>query len=122
MKWQFSDGMPIYSQIVSGLTMAIVSGELKAGERLKSVRDMAVDVGVNPNTMQRALGEMERNGLVYSQRTSGRFVTEDKGKIENAKKAIAQEKITSFLDSMTKLGYSRDEIALMLSGEKGGQE
>ena len=122
MKWQFSDGMPIYSQIVSGLTMAIVSGELKAGERLKSVRDMAVDAGVNPNTMQRALGEMERNGLVYSQRTSGRFVTEDKGKIENAKKAIAQEKITNFLDSMTKLGYSRDEIALMLSGEEGGQE
>lgn len=122
MKWRFSDGAPIYSQIVSQLTAAIVSGELAAGQKLESVRDMAMEAGVNPNTMQRALGELEREGLVYSRRTSGRFVAEDDSVIKDAKNALARERITDFLDLMTKLGYGRDEIASMISGEEGGKE
>ena len=77
MKWQFSNDAPIYSQLIEQIKVGIVSGAFPPGERLPSVRDLATEAGVNPNTMQRALAELERDGLVYSQRTAGRFVTED---------------------------------------------
>ena len=77
MKWQFSNSAPIYAQLIEQIKMAIVSGEFPAGERLPSVRELAAETGVNPNTMQRAMTELERDGLVYSQRTAGRFVTEN---------------------------------------------
>ena len=73
--------------------------------------------GVNPNTMQRALTELERDGLVYSQRTAGRFVTEDKAMIETAKRALAERHINAFLDAMTRLGYRREEVISMLRQE-----
>jgi DNA-binding transcriptional regulator YhcF (GntR family) len=79
MNWQFDNDMPIYSQLVGQIKQRIVAGVFPPGERLPSVRDLATDAGVNPNTMQRALQELERNGLVFSQRTAGRFVTEDHG-------------------------------------------
>ena len=74
MKWQFSNDAPIYSQLIAQIKVGIVSGAFPPGERLPSVRDLATEAGVNPNTMQRALTELERDGLVYSQRTTGRFV------------------------------------------------
>ena len=77
MKWQFSNDAPIYSQLIHQIQVGIVSGAFPPGQRLPSVRDLATEAGVNPNTMQRALAELERDGLVYSQRTAGRFVTED---------------------------------------------
>ena len=77
MKWQFSADAPIYAQLVTQIQVGIVSGAFPPGDRLPSVRDLATEAGVNPNTMQRALTELERDGLVYSQRTAGRFVTED---------------------------------------------
>ena len=77
MLWKFDSSAPIYSQLVRHIQEAIVSGEFTPGDRLPSVRDMAMEAGVNPNTMQRALTELERDGLVYSQRTAGRFVTEN---------------------------------------------
>ena len=79
-----------------------------------SVRDMAAEAGVNPNTMQRALQELEREGMVYSQRTSGRYVTEDIQVIERAKKRFAEEQIRRFLEAMRKLGYQQEEIISML--------
>ena len=112
--------MPIYSQLVEQIKLGIVSGIFKPGERLASVRDMAMEAGVNPNTMQRALQELEREGMVYSQRTSGRFVTEDEAVIDNAKKNLAEEQIKSFLEAMSKLGYGRDEIISLL--EENGKE
>ena len=120
MDWNFKSDLPIYSQLVEQIKLGIVSGIFKPGERLASVRDMAMEAGVNPNTMQRALQELEREGMVYSQRTSGRFVTEDEAVIDNAKKNRAAEQIKSFLEAMSKLGYGRDEIISLL--EENGKE
>ena len=114
MEWKFRSDLPIYSQLVEQIKLGIVSGNLLPGERLMSVRDMATEAGVNPNTMQRALQELERDGMVYSQRTSGRFVTENLQVIERAKKKLAEEQIRGFQEAMKKLGYRREEILTLL--------
>ena len=114
MEWKFRSDLPIYSQLVEQIKLGIVSGNLLPGERLMSVRDMATEAGVNPNTMQRALQELERDGMVYSQRTAGRFVTENMQVIERAKKKLAEEQIRSFLEAMKKLGYQWEEILALL--------
>ena len=114
MEWKFRSDLPIYSQLVEQIKLGIVSGSLLPGERLMSVRDMATEAGVNPNTMQRALQELERDGMVYSQRTSGRFVTENLQVIEREKKKLAEEQIRSFLEAMKKLGYRQEEIPALL--------
>ena len=118
MNWKFRDDLPIYSQLVEQIQLAIVSGTFRPGERLASVRDMASEAGVNPNTMQRALQELERESMVYSQRTSGRYVTEDMQVIERAKKQFAEEQIRGFLEAMRKLGYQQEEIISMLKERK----
>ena len=120
MLWQFNDGAPIYAQLVQQIKVGIVSGVFPPGERLPSVRDLATAAGVNPNTMQRALTELERDGLVYSQRTAGRFVTEDREMINSAKRALAERQIAAFLDAMTRLGYRREEVIEMLRQETEG--
>lgn len=117
MQWQFSNEMPIYSQLVEQIKIGIVSGMFPPGERLPSVRDLATETGVNPNTMQRAMTELERDGLVYSQRTAGRFVTEDHAVIEAAKRDLAQRHIHAFLAAMLRLGYGREEIISLLEQE-----
>ena len=114
MNWHFNSDMPIYTQLISQIKFAIVSGELPPGERMSTVRDLASEAGVNPNTMQRAFQELEREGLVFSQRSSGRFVTEDVSIIEKAKMALAQEHISKFISSMERLGYDRAEIMALL--------
>ena len=114
MNWHFNSDMPIYTQLISQIKFAIVSGELPPGERMSTVRDLASEAGVNPNTMQRAFQELEREGLVFSQRSSGRFVTEDVSIIEKAKMALAQEHISKFITSMERLGYDRAEIIALL--------
>ena len=118
MEWIFRSDLPIYSQLVERIKLGIVSGSFRPGERLPSVRDMAAEAGVNPNTMQRALQELERDGMVYAQRTAGRVVTEDMRVIEHTKKQFAEEQIRSFLDAMGKLGYRREEILSLLAEEK----
>lgn len=117
MKWQFSNDAPIYSQLIAQIKVGIVSGAFPPGERLPSVRDLATEAGVNPNTMQRAMTELERDGLVYSQRTAGRFVTEDHAVIEAAKRDLAQRHIHAFLAAMLRLGYGREEIISLLEQE-----
>ena len=117
MQWQFSNEMPIYSELVEQIKIGIVSGMFPPGERLPSVRDLATEAGVNPNTMQRAMTELERDGLVYSQRTAGRFVTEDHAVIEAAKRDLAQRHIHAFLAAMLRLGYGREEIISLLEQE-----
>ena len=114
MEWKFRSDLPIYTHLVEQIKLGIVSGSLLPGERLMSVRDMATEAGVNPNTMQRALQELERDGMVYSQRTAGRFVTENMQVIERAKKKFAEEQLRSFLGAMKKLGYQREEIFALL--------
>ena len=86
MNWEFNDDMPIYLQIIDIIKAKIASGELKPKEKLKSVRELALEAGVNPNTMQKAMTELERQGIVYSQRTSGRFISEGGEVMSNLKK------------------------------------
>lgn len=114
MEWIFTGDAPIYTQIVERFRQSIASGELAAGERLQPVRELAVTAGVNPNTMQRALSELERDGLVYTQRTSGRFVTEDESLIGQLKRTIAARHIRAFLTAMEGLGYTRDEVPALI--------
>lgn len=114
MEWRIRADLPIYAQLIFQIKLAIVSGEYLPGERLASVRELAMDAGVNPNTMQRALQELERDGMVYTQRTSGRFVTEDTKVIESAKKQLAEDQIKDFLEQMGRLGYPKEEILSLL--------
>ena len=120
MKWQFSADAPIYTQLVAQIQMYIVSRALPPGERLPSVREFAAEAGVNPNTMQRAMAELEREGLVHSQRTAGRFVTEDRARIQQAKRQCAEEQIQTFLEKMEQLGYTRAEILQLMEQQGKG--
>ena len=122
MKWQFSNDAPIYAQLITQIKVGIVSGAFPPGERLPSVRDLATEAGVNPNTMQRALTELERDGLVYSQRTAGRFVTEDQTMIEAAKRGLAEGHIQTFLAAMRRLGYGKEDILNLLRQENEKEE
>lgn len=122
MDWNFRNDQPIYSQLIQRLTEAIVSGVYAPGEELPSVRELALEAGVNPNTVQRSLTELEREGLVFSQRTAGRFVTENENMIVNAKLRIADERVSEFLRSMKTLGCGRQEIISLIEGAKEDEE
>ena len=122
MRWKFDGNAPIYTQLVDQMKLGIVSGEWIPGQRIPAVRELAVDAGVNPNTMQRALQELERQGLMFSQRTSGRFVTEDREMIEDAKRTLANRHITAFIRQMQALGYTRQEIVALLEESERGEE
>lgn len=122
MQWQFSNDAPIYTQLIQQVKVGIVTGAFPPGERLPSVRDLATEAGVNPNTMQRALAELERDGLVYSQRTAGRFVTEDNTMINAAKRSLAQRHVKTFLEAMLQLGFQKDEIIALIAQELGEGE
>ena len=120
MKWQFSADAPIYTQLVAQTQMYFVAGALPPGERLPPVGESAAEAGVNPNTMQRAMAELEREGLVHSQRTAGRFVTEDRARIQQAKRQCAEEQIQTFLEKMEQLGYTRAEILQLMEQQGKG--
>ena len=122
MQWKFDGNAPIYTQLVDQMKLGIVSGEWIPGQRIPAVRELAVDAGVNPNTMQRALQELGRQGLMFSQRTSGRFVTEDREMIEDAKRTLANRHISAFIRQMQALGYTRQEIVAMLEESERGEE
>ena len=110
MEWRLAADAPIYSQLAEQMRLSIVSGEYAPGERLPPVRELALSAGVNPNTMQRAMTELEREGLVFPQRTAGRFVTEDAELIAQARREIARVKAEAFLEAMRSLGYTPGEI------------
>ena len=114
MTWNFNSNMPIYVQIMDVLKQRIVSEEMKPGEKIPSVRELAQEAGVNPNTMQRALTELERENLLYTVRTSGRFVTMEKNRIEEEKQSLAKGKVLELMNSLEKLGFSREEIKELL--------
>lgn len=114
MPWELDSGQPIFKQIVDRIRMDIVSGKYQPGERMASVRELAAEAAVNPNTMQRAFAELERMGLVYSRRTSGRFITEDQEMILALRRDIAREKVKLFFESMGRLGFSREETLALV--------
>lgn len=114
MTWDLNSDRPIYSQLVDKIKMDIVSGLYKAGDKIPSVRELAADASVNPNTMQKALAELERSGLLYSQRTSGRFITENQDLIDEIKEQIADEQIILFFERMKQLGYKKDDTLKLI--------
>lgn len=114
MTWNLDSGRPIYAQLIERVQQDIISGKYQPGDKLPSVRELAAEASVNPNTMQKALSELERSGLVYSQRTSGRFITEDIPMIENMKKELAIAQITEFLTKMEQLGFTRKETMTLI--------
>ena len=118
MNWQFNNDMPIYTQLVAQIKFAIVSGELPPGVKLPTVRELAAEAGVNPNTMQRAFAELERDELVYAQRSSGRFVTLEGDIIARAKLALAEAHIDSYIAAMRALGYGMEEMVQLLQSRE----
>ena len=114
MSWNLNSERPIYAQIMERITLDIVSGIYPPGARLPSVRDLAQDAGVNPNTLQKALSELERTGLVISQRTSGRFITEDLTMVEKVKQNLASMQIREFLEKMEHIGFTKETIIQLI--------
>ena len=114
MPWNLNSDRPIFIQIIEKIQMDIISGLYRPGDKLPSVRELAQEASVNPNTMQKALSELERTGLVYSQRTSGRFITEDITMIDSMRE-LAKEMVTQFLENMQKLGFQREDTISLLT-------
>ncbi|MBO4758865.1 MAG: GntR family transcriptional regulator [Spirochaetaceae bacterium] len=110
MNFQFDTNSPIYLQIVESFKSSILSGELTPNSKVLPVRDLALEAGVNPNTMQKALAELERLELVRTERTSGRFITDNNEQIEKMRKESADAEIKSFIQRMEKLGYDKNSL------------
>ena len=121
MNFIFDNERPIYVQLVEKIRLEIISGKLQSGERIPSVRELALELRVNPNTMQKALVELENEGLVYTERTTGKFVTNNKDLIEKIKKELAIEKINTYLNDMRNIGISYKESLKYLQ-ELGGNK
>ena len=121
MDYIFDNERPIYVQLVEKKRFEIISGRLKSGERLPSVRELAITARVNPNTMQKALVELEDEGLVYTERTNGKFVTENKELIEKMRNELAKEKVNNYLNDMKNIGISYNEAVKYLQ-ELGGNK
>lgn len=115
MPWNLDSSRPIYLQIIERVQMDIITGRYQPGDKLPSVRDLAQEAAVNPNTMQKALSELERSGLIYSQRTSGRFITEGKELIHQMKKELAAAEVSAFVAHMKQLGITPEEIRQLLA-------
>lgn len=114
MPWELKNDRPIYTQLIEQIELMIFSGVYPPGSKLPSVRDMAQEAAVNPNTMQRALAKLEDDGLIITYRTSGRSITEDARMIERAKTKLAQEQISEFLEKMQLMGFEQKEILTII--------
>ena len=121
MSWTLDNDRPIYLQLMERIQRDIIAGVYQPGDKLPSVRDLALEAAVNPNTMQTALSELERSGLVYSQRTSGRFITEDTEMLTQMKKELATEHIQEFFQKMEQLGFSRAELLTLVTKAAEGE-
>ena len=120
MEYIFDNERPIYIQLVELIRIDIVSGKFQKGQKIPSVRELALIMKVNPNTMQKALVELENEKLIYTERTNGKYVTEDEELIEKVKKELAQEKVNNYLNSMNNIGISYD-LAIKYLQELGGK-
>ena len=121
MDWKLTDDRPIYLQLVEHITQLIVSGEYPPASRLPSVRDLASDAGVNPNTMQRALAALEESGLLTAARNTGRFVTRDEALLETTRRRLAEDELAAFFEKMRLLGYGRQEAEQFLLHDSEGE-
>lgn len=120
MAWILDGDRPIYAQLIDEIRMRIIAGIYLPGDKLPSVRELASEAAVNPNTMQKALSELERSGLVSTIRTSGRIVTEDENMINELKNKLALEQIKMFFEKMQQFGFSHEEtVELVQKAAKG---
>lgn len=118
MPFEFDNNIPIYLQLVEQMKLQIIAGQLKPGDRIASVRELAMVHKVNPNTMQKALAELEEEGLIYTERTNGKFVTEDETLIAKYKKTYADALAEKFLTSMAAIGFDREAATTYLREER----
>ena len=121
MEWKLDDSRPIWPQLKEQLIIAIVAGEYNMGGSFPTVRELAEDAGVNRNTMQRALSELEHDGFVTTNRTAGRTVTTDEGLVTRMKESIAKKGIEKFIKEMAAIGYSADDVVKMIK-ERGEED
>ena len=121
MNFNFDNERPIYIQLVEKLRISIVSGTYQAGSRLPSVRELALTAKVNPNTMQKALIELEEDKLIYTERTNGKFVTADKKLIEKVRCELAKEIVKKYLMDMNSIGITFENSMKYLQ-ELGGKK
>lgn len=115
MQWELNTDKPVYLQLVEQIQAGIISGYYKPGDKLPSVRDLAAQATVNPNTMQKAMTELERTGLIYTNRTSGRFITSDEAMIKLLKGQSVREEILAFIDRMKQLGFDPEETLTLIN-------
>ena len=118
----YRDGRPIYEQVKDDLRRLVVTGAMQPGEKLPSVRELAAEAGINPNTVQRAFSELEREGLIYTQRATGKYVTENADEIKSARQALAKTQVAEFLSNMQSLGYSVGDVIVLLQSFNESEE
>ena len=116
MSWEFQDHLPIYAQLMDTLKRRIITGRYLPGEKL------AAEAGINPNTVQRAFSELEREGLIYTQRATGKYVTENADEIKSARQALAKTQVAEFLSNMQSLGYSVGDVIVLLQSFNESEE
>lgn len=114
MTWEFKQGIPLYRQLVRRLEIRIAAGAWQPDEKIPPVRELAIEAGVNPNTMQRALAELSREGLLYTERTAGRFVTSDRNKLAQLRQDLAANYIQDLFRNLQNLGLTPDEIEISI--------
>ncbi|MDD3218922.1 MAG: GntR family transcriptional regulator [Lachnospiraceae bacterium] len=114
MAWNLDSQRPIYAQIIERVQYDIVSGHYNPGDKLPSVRELACEASVNPNTMQKALSELEQSGLVYSQRTTGRFITKDTSCIRKIREELAKQQVLEMIRRMKQLGFTKEETLTLM--------
>ena len=117
MAWSFSSDKPVYLQIADRITKAVLSGEYRAGEQIPTVRQLALEAAVNPNTVQRAFSELEHEGIIISKGTTGRYVTEDVEVIEHCQNKMAEQIVIEFLRNMDQLSIAKEEVIAMIKEE-----
>ena len=117
MDWKFTGDRPIWQQLTEQLTLRILKGQYPPGERLPAVRELAAQAGVNPNTMQRALAQLEADGLAVGGRTAGRTVTENRSVIQSARETRARAAVRACLELLAELGYSREDALAFMKEE-----
>ena len=122
MSWEFQDHLPIYAQLMDTLKRRIITGRYLPGEKLPSVRELAAEAGINPNTVQRAFSELEREGLIYTQRATGKYVTENADEIKSARQALAKTQVAEFLSNMQSLGYRVGDVIVLLQSFNESKE
>ena len=122
MQWKLTEDRPIWIQLTEQLTERIVSGIYPLGARMPSVRELAAEAKVNPNTMQRALAQLEQDGLVSTNRTAGRTVTEDASSVDDVRRCLAEEKMELYVTGMATIGYTEAEAAEMLKNRRRGNQ